>query len=171
MSTPTVRIAIDPGKAGGIAVRYPAGGLALYAMPTTESDVAALLLEILTAVRVEGWAIEAVLERVGGFVGCGQPGSAMFTFGRGVGILVGLLMAHRVPFREVRPQDWQKAIGAGTTNGRTKGEWKRCLLDLSRKRHPGVAGLTLKTCDALLLLTATEPSLSPVACAVGISHQ
>ena len=171
MSTPTVRIAIDPGKAGGIACKYPGGAVVLYSMPDTESGVAMLLLSIVDAARVEGWACEAVIERVVGFVGRGQPGSAMFTFGRGVGVLVGLLMAHRVPFREVTPQSWLKAIGAGTTNGRTKGEWKRCLLDLSRKRHPGVAGLTLKTCDALLLLTATEPSLSPVACAVGISHQ
>jgi hypothetical protein len=82
----------------------------------------------------------------------------MFTFGRGVGVIVGLLMAYQIPFREVRPQDWQKAVGAGTTNGRSKAQWKRHLCDLAKKRFPQVKGITLKTADALLMLAAMEDS-------------
>lgn len=169
MSEQPIRLAIDPGKAGGLALRYPDGATVLHPMPDTESGVALLLLELLAAARLEGWRMEAVVERVGGFAGKRQPGAAMFTFGRGVGVLVGLLLAHRIPFSEVRPQEWQKAIGAGTSNGRGKTEWKRHLLDLALKRHPTVAGLTLKTCDALLLLDATAPTLSPTAGAVGFT--
>jgi len=93
---------------------------------------------------------------VGGFVGKGQPGSSMFTFGRGVGVLVGLLLAMKVPFREVSPQSWQKLVGAGTSSGRSKAQWKRHLLDLARKRLPEADGLTLATCDAALLLVSQD---------------
>ncbi len=171
MSTPTVRIAVDPGRSGGIACKYPGGAVVLHSMPDTESEVAMLLQSIVDASCVEGWACEAVIERVGGFVGRGQPGSSMFVFGRGVGVIIGLLLAHEISFTEVTPQRWQKIVGAGTKGGRSTAQWKRHLLDLGRKRHPRVAGLNLKTADALLLLDATEPSLSPTACAAGVSHQ
>ena len=151
-----VKIAIDPGKSGGIAIRYADGRVALHAMPDTETELMETLKSEAMNAYSEGCKPECVLERVGGFAGKGQPGSAMFTFGRGVGVIVGLLLAYQIPFREVRPQDWQKAVGAGTTSGRSKAQWKRHLCDLARKRFPTTKGITLKTCDALLMLAAME---------------
>ena len=166
MSNPPQQIllAIDPGKSGGFAARYPDGRFVLEAMPVTETEVCALLAQWCREAALEGVQMEALLERVGGFVGKRQPGAAMFTFGRGVGVLVGLLMALRIPFREVTPQAWQKAVGAGTSAGRSKAQWKRHLLDLARKHHPDAKGLTLRTCDALLIAeSAGRPPISPPA--------
>lgn len=139
-------IAIDPGASGGIAVEWYDGKRVFYSAPDSETE----WLELMTGLKSE-FRMEACLEKVGGFVGKKQPGSTMFTFGRGVGVIVGILMALGIPFREVRPQEWQKAVGAGTTNGRTKGEWKRHLRDLAQKRNPGHK-ITLSTADAALML-------------------
>lgn len=149
-----VTMAIDPGKSGGIAILFPVNRTLLSAMPETESELQEVIANYANVCAAEDVDLVSVLEKVGGFTGKGQPGSAMFTFGRGVGVIVGILMSYKIPFREVRPQDWQKKVGAGTTNGRTRAQWKRHLLDLARKRHPDVKGLTLKTCDALLMLDA-----------------
>lgn len=149
-------LAIDPGKSGGFAMRYPNGAVVVYSMPDSESDVDGLIESVQRAADIEGYVVECVLERVGGFTGKGQPGSAMFTFGRGVGVIVGLLLAYKIPFREVTPQAWQKAVGAGTKNGRSQTQWKRHLLDMAKKRFPVVTGVTLKTADALLMLAYME---------------
>jgi len=57
----TTLIAIDPGKAGGIAVRPPKGKLILIPMPDTETGVAEILHELVSAARIEEHAVEAVL--------------------------------------------------------------------------------------------------------------
>ena len=144
-------IAIDPGASGGIAVECPDGKRMTFAMPDTETELLEVIGDMNSLAANFDSTLEACLEKVGGFVGKGQPGSTMFTFGRGVGVIVGILMALGIPFREVRPQEWQKAVGAGTTNGRTKGEWKRHLRDLAQKRNPGHK-ITLSTADAALML-------------------
>lgn len=145
-------ISIDPGKSGGIAVMWPGGRIFTYSMPESESCLHEQLLSVVTQAENEDWTVQAVLERVGGYIGKGQPGSSAFVFGRGVGVVVGLLLGLGISFREVTPQSWQKLVGAGTTNGRTKTQWKRHLVDLAKKRHPDVTGITLKTADAVLML-------------------
>ena len=96
-----------------------------------------------------------IMEKVGGYVGKGQPGSSMFRFGRGTGIIAGTLMTLRVPFKEVTPQQWQKKAGAGTAGNRSKADWKRHLRDLAKKRHPHL-NPTLSTADALLMLESFQ---------------
>jgi hypothetical protein len=145
-------IAIDPGASGGLAVMWPPhGNRVLKPMPESESELCAYLKYVCDNCNNDGYKIEACLEKVGGFVGKKQPGSTMFTFGRGVGVIVGTLMALGIPFREVRPQEWQKAVGAGTTGKRTKTQWKNHLKDMAQKRNPGHK-ITLKTADAALML-------------------
>lgn len=148
-----VLLAIDPGKSGGMAVMYPGGKVVTHSMPDTEAELHIDLLAILHHAEYEKLNLQCVIERVGGFCGKGQPGSAMFTFGRGVGVIVGLLLGLGISFREVTPQAWQKLVGAGTSKGfASKTAWKRHLLDMARKRYPGTTGLTLKTADAALML-------------------
>ena len=144
-------IAIDPGASGGIAIEHNDGKRHFEPMPETETEIHQILSEVLAASLREHVGAYAVLEQVGGFTGEGQPGSAMFRFGRGVGVIVGLLVAMGIPFIEVRPQAWQSAIGTGTRGTRSKPEWKRHLKDLAQKRNPG-AKITLKTADAALML-------------------
>jgi len=93
-----------------------------------------------------------VLEKVGGFVGKGQPGSSMFKFGAHYGFLMGVVQALGVRLVLVRPQTWQKVFGLGTAascaNSR---EWKNRLKAEAQRRFPHLA-VTLATADALLIL-------------------
>lgn len=145
-------IAIDPGASGGIAIQHPNGDETVDAMPATEADVVGLLREAIEAGRMEGVDdVVAYVEQVGGFIkGSPAPGSAMFNFGRNVGVIHGALLSIRVRIVEVRPQAWQKAIGAGqsATYGKT---WKAHLKSVAQQRYPRLKP-TLKTADALLIL-------------------
>lgn len=145
-------IAIDPGASGGIAVQCPDKRRMFYSMAESEAELLEMLQDLKSLAETSFESNpEAVVEKVGGFVGRNQPGSAMFKFGRGVGVIVGILMALGIPFREVRPQEWQKHVGAGTTGKRTKTQWKRHLQDMAQKRNPSHK-ITLKTADAALML-------------------
>lgn len=142
------QIAIDPGASGGFAWRTD-GVPYCAAMPETEGDVLGL---------IRGLASErkdpiAYVEEVGGYVGGGgQPGSAMFTFGRGFGFILGCLMSAGFRIELVRPQKWQKSLGIGTSKDcANKAEWKRKLKAKAQQLFP-TCNVTLKTCDALLIL-------------------
>jgi hypothetical protein len=140
-------IAIDPGASGGIALRDNEGFVTAFRMPQTEGDVVTFLYGLST---VSGARV-AYVERVGGFTGEGQPGSAMFKFGRGVGVLIGALMALNWRVIEVPPQRWQKHIGIGTRGGDSKTDWKNKLKSEAQRRYPDQA-VTLATADALLMM-------------------
>lgn len=141
-------MAIDPGASGGLAVCNCKGeNYYCCPFPDTESEI----VELIRYCNKYYGTKSACIEKVGGFIGKAQPGSAMFKFGRNVGFLVGVLTSHQIPFYEVPPQTWQKAVGAGTRGERTKTQWKRHLLDLAKKRHPKL-NVTLATADAVLML-------------------
>ena len=93
----------------------------------------------------------AILEDVGGYTGSPQPGSRMFTFGRGYGQLEGFLIALGYRIIRVRPQEWQKALSLSTRRGESKPDHKRRMrlkaLDLFPQLKP-----TLDQADALLIL-------------------
>ena len=77
----------------------------------------------------------------------------MFTFGRGFGFLLGALMAMGIAVVLVKPQKWQKHFGFGTVKqSGGKGPWKRKLQAEAQRRFPGY-DVTLKTADALLILS------------------
>ena len=144
-------IAIDPGKSGGLAVFFN-GKVLTHSMPETDGDVLDLLREHLemSIAREETEQI-CVLEQVGGFVGKGQPGSAMFTFGAGFGFLKGCIQALEMRLELVRPQEWQKCLGLGTaSNCASAREWKNKLKAEAQRRFPQLR-VTHKTADALLI--------------------
>lgn len=156
-------IAIDPGRAGAIAAQYPTS-IATWRMPNTDIDLLNLLRELATQAQREGWVVQAFVEKVGGYVGgAGQPGSAMFTFGRGYGFIIGTIMALEVPLILVTPQQWQGALqlGKAAAHG-SKPAWKRHLRAEATRRFPALKP-TLSTADALLMLAAA-PLISPRSC-------
>jgi hypothetical protein len=148
---------IDVGMSGGFAILNHKGEvLQLLPMPKHESEVWSIIKSI-TSVPVK-----VCVEQVGGYIaptsdgGGGHPGSRMFDFGRNVGVVVGCIIASGltkgVDWWEVRPQEWQATVEAGSRiKGRSKQEFKRWLKTLAKALYPDVEGLTLKTCDALLL--------------------
>jgi len=145
-------LGIDPGKSGGIVVKYPDGQFASYKMGETETVIVECLEDAIKLCNIENWKLTAAIERVGGYIGKGQPGSSMFSFGRNVGVLIGAMIALGIPFTEVTPQTWMKWAGAGTkkSTGLTGTKWKGHLADLARKRCPTVM-FSNQCADAVLI--------------------
>jgi crossover junction endodeoxyribonuclease RuvC len=72
----------------------------------------------------------AIVEKVGAMPGQGV--SSMFSFGRSVGIIEGVLAALQVPTTFITPQAWQKAIGAAKGKD---GSRQRCMELFPRDSH------------------------------------
>lgn len=113
----TVTIGIDPGIAGAIAVVNAAGEVLVWDMPTIEvrgkKRISAVhLRDLLVDI---GPALMVVVEDVQGVQGSGA--TSAFAFGRGCGVIEGVLVALQRPVTYVRPQEWTKALGVGADKG------------------------------------------------------
>lgn len=105
-------IGIDPGASGAIALIH-SGIIHTVRMSETEHDVSGFLIKWLDALGPEpGFGMFAFLEKVHSMPKQGV--SSSFKFGASYGFLKGLLVGLRIPFEEVSPQKWQKAMGCMT---------------------------------------------------------
>jgi len=108
-------IGIDPGASGAIALLVGRELVSVHDMPTVtvERNKAqkrqvcpaglSLLVQQLSPHK-------AIVEKVSAMPGQGV--SSMFSFGRSVGIIEGVLAAKQIPVTFVTPQSWQKQSGA-----------------------------------------------------------
>ena len=145
-------IAIDPGASGGFAIRHGNGAVTAHSMPDTEADVVELITSTKKACDIEGVKLRAAVEKVGGFAGEGRPGSRMFKFGFGAGVIEGALRASGIRTIYTRPQEWQKFFSLGTSKScASKTKWKNKLKAEAQRRFPNIK-VTLSTADALLIL-------------------
>ena len=167
-----VIIAIDPGASGAISVKHSDGTVMAHKMPDSPRGIC----DLLEPIKVTPDEVVAYIEEVGGYIGgAGAPGSAMFNFGEGYGVIKGILTALRIPFHLVRPQKWQKELGLGTKekaraerlcgqvttaelkrvanlNAGYKRDWKNKLKARAEREYPHLK-VTLANCDALLILS------------------
>lgn len=131
-------IGIDPGKSGGIAVIGESGSVETHKLKETEADASHFLS------RFDSSSCNpfAYLERVHSMPGQGVASS--FKFGQSYGFLRGLLVGIGIPFEEVTPQKWQKAMGcmSGGDKNVTKGR--------AQQLFPGVK-VTHAIADAILI--------------------
>ena len=147
-----IYIGIDPGLSGAIAfLDVEKGVLSISDMPTLEvkrhnkaknevspSGVATFLGRTPRQSR-------AVLERVGAMPGQGV--TSVFSFGRSVGIIEGVLATMLIPVDIVTPQAWQKA--AGVRGGKDGSRLRACELFpnyaelFARKKDDGRADAAL----------------------------
>jgi len=140
----SILIGVDPGKTGGVAMLDGYEGVTrVYAMPDSDWETWELFSEL---ARTQGEK-RAVLEKVNSFA---QGRTSAFTFGRQFGFVQACLIACRIPFEEVTPQKWQKALGCASTKDLTYAQRKKQLQDMARKLYPHV-DVSLSTADALLL--------------------
>jgi hypothetical protein len=147
VSGPMTYVGIDPGASGCIAVQTSLGERRQFKLDKPGADLEAF--KWLKEVEDGQDNLIVFLERVGGFVGRAQPGSAMFNFGKGVGRLEGIMEALAIPYRQVVPQVWQKGIpGVAGLDGPDR---KRALRAEAVRRFPNIK-VTLDNCDALLIL-------------------
>lgn len=138
-------IGVDPGVSGGLAELGKRGANGIK-MPGTEKDVWEWVQPFMTAPL----PVFAVIERVGGYVGEAQPGSAAFKFGASYGGLRMALVAAGIPFEEVTPQKWQKEYQLARGKGESKTSWKNRLKAKAQQLFPDLV-VTLATADALLI--------------------
>jgi len=143
-----VTLAIDPGANGGIALEFN-GATTASKIPETDGDLLKILKDCATGPR------KAYLENIVKYAGTNMPSSAMAVYASSWGLIKGMLMALEYEVILVKPQDWQKALGLGTSKGMTKTEWKNKLKGEAQRLYPGVP-ITLATADALLLLRAAR---------------
>lgn len=124
-------IAVDPGAKGAVAFFTPgAGMLEIIDMPVieitrngkTKSEISPQLLASVIRPRLEAATtpVSAIIEKVGAMPGQGV--SSMFQFGRGVGMIEGVLATLHLTIHYVTPQQWQKAVGVrgGKDGGRAR---------------------------------------------------
>jgi hypothetical protein len=144
---PLTVLGIDPGASGGIACWRPDEPILAFPTPQSEGDQVELIREL-----IAGGEAVAFLEQVGGYTGQGQPGSAMFKFGRSFGFTLGVLQTLGVRVELVQPQKWQKPLGVGTRSAcATRSEWKAKLRACAQRLYPKLKP-TLSTADAILIL-------------------
>lgn len=142
----TIYFGVDPGK-GGATVCLAGGKVYSCSHDVTEHD---LWNWLDTKVEMDGEAF-AVIEKVHAMPGQGV--TSMFTFGQSFGFLRGLLTAVEVPFEEVHPRSWQKALGIPKRDkNESKTQFKNRLKTRAQQLYPKEK-VTLKTADALLLAT------------------
>lgn len=138
-----VYIGVDPGKTGGLVAIYPSM-VVTSKMPATELDI------------WEWFSLDpevkpvAVIERVH----TGYPGSNKSAVAKLWGSYTALRMAligQEIPFEDVTPRAWQKALGIpprGKTESKT--QWKNRLKAKAQQLFPKIK-VTLDVADALLI--------------------
>lgn len=102
----TCYMGIDPGKSGAVVVMDEDGEVNLCKLDGTERDIA----DFMRTYRRD--CEFAFLERVSAMPRQGV--SSTFKFGTSYGFLRGCLISMEIPFEEVTPQKWQKAMGCMT---------------------------------------------------------
>lgn len=106
----SVFIGVDPGASGAIAVLDEDGKfIDVFKAGDAEMDV------VRNMARHEHYKMRAMIERVHSMPKQGVASS--FKFGQSYGFLRGILTANLIPFEEVQPAKWQRAMGC-----RTKGD-------------------------------------------------
>lgn len=107
-----IAIGVDPGYSGGIAAVSGIGEARAWKMPETERDTwnlfETLALADTGSDRVSG-PVFALIERVHSMPKQGV--SSSFRFGMSYGLLRMALIASGIPFEEISPHQWQKAMG------------------------------------------------------------
>ena len=110
VASPGLVLGVDPGLGGALAFLSP-DKLVVFDMPvlTVGTKRAIDEIELARLIGAAGPIACAFLELVGSRPGEGAVGA--FTFGRGFGLLRGILRAHFVQIVDVAPVKWQRAVG------------------------------------------------------------
>lgn len=104
-------LGIDPGLSGALAFLAPDGALTLHDMPTLTAGKRREIdeIELARIIDAAGPIERVFLELVGVRPGEGAVGA--FTFGRGYGVIRGILRAAFIPIIDAPPAKWQRDLG------------------------------------------------------------
>lgn len=129
---------IDPGGNGCIALIDAGRSAYINLKDATEHDVCEWLRDYV----VDESKCHAFIERVHSSPQMGV--CSAFSFGKSYGFLLGIFVASRIPFEEVPPQKWQKAMGCMTQGDKNKSKARAQQLFAPMK-------ITHANADALLI--------------------
>lgn len=154
-----IRIAIDPGISGGLAISDPAIEVLpkLVKCPETPFEMLEALMPLLDPRPVDG--VQVVIEQVhGGVFGGAKVGAvSMFNFGKNLGqwqgVLAGLRALRRFPVQviEVPPKSWQKHFPGLPSGPDSKAERKKEIQRRVQAYFPNVK-IPLYLADAAAML-------------------
>ncbi len=142
-------LGVDPGATGGIA--RLGDGLAPYAwkMPDTERDLSDLFRDL-------SQYADTFCSLESGHSMPQQGVTSSFSFGRNYGFLRGMLIAHHIPFEEVTPLKWQKALACQTHGNKNISKAK------AQQLFPGLK-ITHAIADALLIAEFCRRTYAKIA--------
>jgi len=136
-------LCIDPGASGGLAIFDTYNDVAAWSMP----EGMTAQIDAIRAASAENPNLTAVIEKVG-FHRPGNSAVSTAKFARHCGHLEAALYSVGVPFEEVAPGVWMKALGALPADKTAR---KNAIKEQVARRFPHL-DVTLKTADALGML-------------------
>ena len=136
-------LTIDPGASGGLAIFDTYNDVAAWSMP----EGMTAQIDAIRAASAENPNLTAVIEKVG-FHRPGNSAVSTAKFARHCGHLEAALYSVGVPFEEVAPGVWMKALGALPADKTAR---KNAIKEQVARRFPHL-DVTLKTADALGML-------------------
>ena len=110
-------LGVDPGISGAVAFLTITGTLKVFDMPSREIDGggknkreidSAAMAALIRRETADHKELNATFERVGAMPGQGV--TSMFSFGRSVGMIEGILAALTIPVSYVAPVKWKRAM-------------------------------------------------------------
>ena len=104
-------IAIDPGIAGALAFLPDGAPAVVHDMPVVAGRVDAHALHALVRLDTKDIPAHCFLEQSQSMPSQGV--TSTFHYGISYGILLGILAALEIPYTEVRPGKWKRALGLG----------------------------------------------------------
>jgi crossover junction endodeoxyribonuclease RuvC len=153
-------IGIDPGKSGAVVIMSGVEGKVFDVFEFkkfTHQDIAFMLKNYAHGVSIDPMQpiedAKAYIEKVHSMPKQGVASS--FKFGYEYGVMIGMLRAIGIPFEEVTPQKWQKAMGCMTKGD--KNVTKRKAQDLFGDKNRTI---THATADAHLIAEYGRRSVS-----------
>lgn len=140
-------LGVDPGTQGGMAIigsdKRPKG-FCEFGSATEHS-----INEWLTRVN-QRFQLYAAIENVHAMPGQGV--TAMFTFGKALGFVRGVVIAQRIPFIDVDPRKWQNYFAIPPRQKKTKTDHKKVIQAKAHQLFPAyVNETTREVADALLI--------------------
>lgn len=136
-------LCIDPGASGGLALLNHESIIDAFPMP----DGMTGQIDAIRHIAATNPGIMAVLEKVG-FHRPGNSAVSTAKFARHCGHLEAALYTWGIPYTEVSPAVWMRALG---TLPKDKADRKRAIKEIVARRFPHLT-ITLKTSDALGML-------------------
>jgi|TARA_R110000868_G_C10636672_1_gene743712 crossover junction endodeoxyribonuclease RuvC len=129
-------MSIDPGLSGAIAVFEGGALIEIIDMPTHELTRNGKAKRQISASALAGIFTQhdprhVIVEKVSAMPGQGV--TSMFSFGRSLGIIEGIIAAYNIPATYVMPSVWTKGIGRGA--GKDASRARACELYPSHQKQ------------------------------------